>query len=208
MLIAPPGRGACGSSTGRPRRKPIDIGCFYSDSSRISAISGWKPAVRLREGLRQRRLTTARICLIISRTAEMRVPFLSTHPRRGCRPRSARRSIACSRAAGSCSVPSSRHSRPNSPRRRGAARRRRRQRHGCDRARAAGPRHRSRRRSDHVAAVGGVQRSGDHDGRRAPVFADIDDGAADAGSGGRRGSDHAADRARSCRCTSTVRPPT
>ena len=36
-----------------PEKKQIDIGSFYSDSSKFSAATGWKPAVNLREGLRR-----------------------------------------------------------------------------------------------------------------------------------------------------------
>jgi UDP-glucose 4-epimerase len=34
-------------------KKQIDIGSFYSDSSKFGAATGWKPAVTLREGLRR-----------------------------------------------------------------------------------------------------------------------------------------------------------
>jgi len=34
-----------------PEKKQIDIGSFYSDSSKFAAATGWKPAVPLREGL-------------------------------------------------------------------------------------------------------------------------------------------------------------
>jgi UDP-glucose 4-epimerase len=36
-----------------PDKKQIDIGSFYSDSSKFGAATGWKPAVPLRQGLRQ-----------------------------------------------------------------------------------------------------------------------------------------------------------
>ena len=36
-----------------PDKKQIDIGSFYSDSSKFLAATGWQPRVPLREGLRQ-----------------------------------------------------------------------------------------------------------------------------------------------------------
>ena len=38
------------SSTGRRRRRSIDIGSFYADSSLFTRPRGWTPAVALREG--------------------------------------------------------------------------------------------------------------------------------------------------------------
>ena len=34
-------------------KKAIDIGSFYSDSSRFAAATGWTPRVDLREGFRR-----------------------------------------------------------------------------------------------------------------------------------------------------------
>ena len=36
-----------------PEKKQIDIGSFYSDSSKFTAATGWRPRVTLREGLRR-----------------------------------------------------------------------------------------------------------------------------------------------------------
>jgi UDP-glucose 4-epimerase len=36
-----------------PEKKQIDIGSFYSDSSKFSAATGWRPQVALRDGLRR-----------------------------------------------------------------------------------------------------------------------------------------------------------
>ena len=38
---------------GRPRRKRIDIGSFYSDSTKFQRATGWTPRVDLREGCRR-----------------------------------------------------------------------------------------------------------------------------------------------------------
>jgi UDP-glucose 4-epimerase len=36
-----------------PEKKAIDIGSFYSDSSKFAATTGWTPRVPLREGFRR-----------------------------------------------------------------------------------------------------------------------------------------------------------
>ena len=70
------------------------------------------------------------------------------------------------------------------------------------------PRHRPRRRGDHVAALGGLLGAGDHDGRRAAGVRRHRRGAPHDRPGDDRGRCHAAHRAPSCPCTSTGRPPT
>jgi nucleoside-diphosphate-sugar epimerase len=36
-----------------PDKKQIDIGSFYSDSTKFTTTTGWRPRVMLREGLRR-----------------------------------------------------------------------------------------------------------------------------------------------------------
>ena len=69
-------------------------------------------------------------------------------------------------------------------------------------------RHRPRRRGDHLAALGRLFGARDHDGGRTSGLRRHRSRSPDARSrGGGRGSDTRG-RARSCRCTSTARPPT
>jgi UDP-glucose 4-epimerase len=53
LLIDVAGTGSVRFVPWPPEKKQIDIGSFYSDSSKFSAATGWKPAVNLREGLRR-----------------------------------------------------------------------------------------------------------------------------------------------------------
>jgi UDP-glucose 4-epimerase len=51
MLIEVAGSGSLRYVPWPPDKLRIDIGSFYSDSSKFTAVTGWRPAVSLREGL-------------------------------------------------------------------------------------------------------------------------------------------------------------
>jgi UDP-glucose 4-epimerase len=53
LLLDVAGTGSVKYVAWPPDKKQIDIGSFYSDSSKFGAATGWKPRVPLREGLRQ-----------------------------------------------------------------------------------------------------------------------------------------------------------
>jgi UDP-glucose 4-epimerase len=53
MLLAEAGRGSVTFIAWPEDKRRIDIGSFYSDSSRFRAATGWSPAVSLRDGLRR-----------------------------------------------------------------------------------------------------------------------------------------------------------
>jgi UDP-glucose 4-epimerase len=50
LLIEIAGSGRVSYTEWPPEKKAIDIGSFYSDSSRFRQVTGWRPAVALREG--------------------------------------------------------------------------------------------------------------------------------------------------------------
>ena len=114
------------TSSGRPRRRRIDIGCFYSDSQRFREPTGWTPRVALREGL-ARTLAFYRdaprpLHTSTRRTASRAV--MTTQRFRSCALAPGRRCGAPSMppirrvidaAAGSCSAPRSRRSSASSP---------------------------------------------------------------------------------------------
>jgi UDP-glucose 4-epimerase len=52
LLIEEAGRGSVRYVEWPADKKRIDIGSFYSDSSKFMSTTGWKPAVRLRDGMR------------------------------------------------------------------------------------------------------------------------------------------------------------
>ena len=95
----------------------IDIGSFYSDSSRFTAVTGWKPTVTLEAGFGQNvgLLSGAPLSLRRGRANDAcAVPLVDA--RAPTRPPCGRASSAWSRAAGSCSGRSLRRSKPSSPR--------------------------------------------------------------------------------------------
>ena len=51
MLIAVAGSGRVTLVDWPVEKKRIDIGSFYSDSSKFAAATGWRPTVDLRDGL-------------------------------------------------------------------------------------------------------------------------------------------------------------
>ena len=51
MLIEVAGSGSMRYVPWPPEKQRIDIGSFYSDSSKFTGTTGWRPAVTLREGL-------------------------------------------------------------------------------------------------------------------------------------------------------------
>lgn len=51
LLVAIAGGGTCRFVEWPPEKKAIDIGSFYADSTRFRGLTGWAPAVRLRDGL-------------------------------------------------------------------------------------------------------------------------------------------------------------
>jgi UDP-glucose 4-epimerase len=53
LLIDVAGSGSVKFVEWPEERKAIDIGSFYSDSSKFAAATGWRPAVDLRDGLRR-----------------------------------------------------------------------------------------------------------------------------------------------------------
>jgi UDP-glucose 4-epimerase len=53
MLLDEAGRGSVRFVDWPEEKRRIDIGSFYSDSTRFASVTGWKPAVGLREGLRR-----------------------------------------------------------------------------------------------------------------------------------------------------------
>ena len=53
MLIGVAGSGAVEYVEWPPEKKAIDIGDFYADSSKFKNLTGWRPMMSLREGLRQ-----------------------------------------------------------------------------------------------------------------------------------------------------------
>jgi UDP-glucose 4-epimerase len=52
ILIEEAGRGSVKFVEWPPDKRRIDIGSFYSDSTKFTTTTGWTPSVRLREGLR------------------------------------------------------------------------------------------------------------------------------------------------------------
>ena len=110
-------------------------------------------------------------------------------------------------SSGSCSGPRSRGLKPSSRRRAGGTPLASGP-HRRDHADPARPRHRSRRRSHYVAAVGRLFGARDHDGRRAPGVRRHRSGPTDARSRRGAGRGDTADAGDSCRCTCTVKPPT
>jgi UDP-glucose 4-epimerase len=52
MLIEESGRGSVRFVEWPEEKRRIDIGSFYSDSSRFTAATGWAPTMPLRQGLR------------------------------------------------------------------------------------------------------------------------------------------------------------
>ena len=53
LLIATAGSGSVRYVEWPPEKKAIDIGSFYSDSTKFTRAAGWRPQVTLREGLRR-----------------------------------------------------------------------------------------------------------------------------------------------------------
>jgi UDP-glucose 4-epimerase len=53
LLVAVAGAGSVRYVDWPPEKKRIDIGSFYSDSTRFRRTTGWRPGVPLREGLRR-----------------------------------------------------------------------------------------------------------------------------------------------------------
>jgi UDP-glucose 4-epimerase len=53
MLLAESGRGSVQFVEWPDDKRRIDIGSFYSDSSKFQGVTGWEPAVGLREGFRR-----------------------------------------------------------------------------------------------------------------------------------------------------------
>jgi UDP-glucose 4-epimerase len=51
LLLEVAGGGECAFVPWPPDKKAIDIGSFYADSKRFRQMTGWTPAVSLREGL-------------------------------------------------------------------------------------------------------------------------------------------------------------
>ncbi|MGE0813006.1 MAG: NAD-dependent epimerase/dehydratase family protein [Vicinamibacterales bacterium] len=51
LLVSIAGGGRCRFVEWPPEKKAIDIGSFYADSTRFRGLTGWTPAVRLRDGL-------------------------------------------------------------------------------------------------------------------------------------------------------------
>ena len=106
-----------------PEKKRIDIGSFYSDSSKFRGAVGWTPTVDLREGF-ERTIAFYRAASAITTStrrrprprARRRDPVPAADARRGPRGGARARSTASSRAAGSSSDPSSRRSSGSSPR--------------------------------------------------------------------------------------------
>ena len=186
---------ASSTSTGRRRRKRSTSAASTPTRRSSRRATGWAPTVALDDGLRR---TLAFYRAHFDRYVDRR-PREEARVTRGAHPvscrwrrartprRSARRSIASSRAAGSCSVPRSRRSSRNSRPRAGAA-------HavgvgtGTDalalilRALGIGA-------GDEVITTplsAAFTRAGDHDGRRAAGVRGHRPGAAHARSGARR----------------------
>ena len=53
MLIEEAGRGSVAFVEWPEEKRRIDIGSFYSDSTRFTTATGWSRAVPLRDGLRR-----------------------------------------------------------------------------------------------------------------------------------------------------------
>ena len=53
LLIEESGRGTVRFVEWPEEKRRIDIGSFYSDSRKFTDTTGWRPAVPLREGMRQ-----------------------------------------------------------------------------------------------------------------------------------------------------------
>ena len=53
LLIATAGSGSVRYVEWPPEKKAIDIGSFYSDSTKFTSAVGWRPEIPLREGLRR-----------------------------------------------------------------------------------------------------------------------------------------------------------
>jgi UDP-glucose 4-epimerase len=53
MLIEAAGTGSVRYVEWPPEKKAIDIGSFYSDSSKFRQVTGWTPSIPLREGFRR-----------------------------------------------------------------------------------------------------------------------------------------------------------
>ena len=53
LLLEESGRGSMKFVEWPDDKRKIDIGSFYSDSSKFTRVAGWKPAVGLRQGLKQ-----------------------------------------------------------------------------------------------------------------------------------------------------------
>ena len=131
----PPARAASASSSGRRRRSAIDIGSFYSDSTKFRQTVGWAAARRAARGpARGRSPSTASTCAHYvdpPRPPRSRpvIPFLQLTPGDDAAAVRGGDRRAWSSAAGSCSGPSS--TRSSGVRRglRRAARGRRRHRH-------------------------------------------------------------------------------
>ena len=51
MLLRQSGKGSMRFVEWPDEKRRIDIGSFYSDSSKFTATTGWEPTVRLRDGL-------------------------------------------------------------------------------------------------------------------------------------------------------------
>ena len=148
-----------------PEKKAIDIGSFYSDSSKFTAATrldaARDPARRLRAD--DRVLPREPVPLPGGRV----IPFLDLKP--GVDAADVRAAIerVVERGWFVLGPELDAFEKEFAAACRRAARRRRRHRHRRARARAARARRRSRRRSDHLAAVGRLLGARDHDGRRA-----------------------------------------
>jgi UDP-glucose 4-epimerase len=53
LLVATAGSGSVRFVEWPPEKKRIDIGSFYSDSTRFRQTTGWRPTIELREGFKR-----------------------------------------------------------------------------------------------------------------------------------------------------------
>jgi UDP-glucose 4-epimerase len=171
LLVTLAGSGSVKFVEWPPEKKRIDIGSFYSDSSKFRTATGWQPQVSLEEGLR-RTLAFYREHLreyvpdSAAHEVTAVIPFLRLTPGADRPAIDAAVARVIDRGWFILGPELEAFESEFAAAIRGAACGRRRQRHRRARHRAARGRHRARRRGDHLAAVGGLFGARHHDGRR------------------------------------------